>query len=146
MALMRRDDALTRALGGDKVWRSTMRQQRNIPSLQIVTDEGVRILPWAYFQEATSRRHGDMWEIVLHWPSVVVTVKGRNMDRMPGLIAEHELAVLEFHPEGEKREDLPEFESITLTTRPEDPLLPQPAKARPPRGPAFAHQQCYSVV
>jgi hypothetical protein len=129
-----------------KVWHSVMREERGTPSLRIVTDEGIRILPYAYFQEASCQRHGETWEIALHWPSVIVTVRGRNMEKMPELIAEHGLALLEFHPQGDRREDLPEFESILLTTRPEDSSSPQAATAKPPRSPAVAHRQCYSVV
>ncbi len=43
MALLRKDDTLVRAFGGDKVWRSAMREQRDSSCLQIVTDEETTI-------------------------------------------------------------------------------------------------------
>jgi hypothetical protein len=125
------EDALLRALGGDKVWHSTMREQRNSSCLQIVTDEERTILPYSYFQEARCRERDKTWEVVLYWPWVIVTVRGRNMDKMPELIAEHGLALLKFHPDGERvaRDDFPEFESVTLTPRSENSFPHPPANS-----------------
>jgi hypothetical protein len=141
------EDALLRALGGDKVWHSTMREQRNSSCLQIVTDEEMTILPYSYFQEARCRKRDKTWEVVLYWPWVIVSIRGRNMDKMPELIAEHGLALLKFHPNGErvKRDDCPEFESITLKARSQDPVLPPNAEAKPQAGPKVTHRYSYSV-
>jgi hypothetical protein len=69
------------------------------------------------------------------------------MDKMPELIAEHGLALLKFHPDGEKveRDDFPEFESVTLTARSENPALPPPGEAKSQAGPKVAYHQGYSV-
>ncbi len=130
-----------------KVWHSTMREQRNSSCLQIVTDEGNTILPYSYFQEARCRKRDKTWEVVLYWPWVMVSVRGRNMDKMPGLIAEHGLALLEFHPNGERveRDDLAELESVTLTARLENPALPPPAEAKSQAGPKTSYHQGYSL-
>jgi hypothetical protein len=130
-----------------KVWRSTIREQRNSSSLQVETDEEITILPYAYFQEARCRKQVEAWEIVLYWPWVIVNVKGRNMEKMPGLIGEHGLALLEFHPQGEKlnRDDRPELESVTLIPRTETPVLPPPAEAQSSARPNASHRYSYSV-
>jgi hypothetical protein len=143
-------DALEEALQAQaerKVWRSTIREQRNSSSLQIKTDEEITILPYAYFQEARCRKQDGTWEIVLYWPWVIVNVKGRNMEEMPGLIGEHGLALLEFHPQGEKlnRDDRPELESVTLIPRTENPVLPPPTEAQSSATPKASYRYSYSV-
>jgi hypothetical protein len=129
------------------VWRSTVREQRNSASLQIETDEGITILPYAYFQEARCRKEGEVWEIVLYWPWVMVSITGRNLEKMPGLIAEHGLASLEFHPQGEKvqRQDRPDLESVCLIPRRESPVLPSPACMPAAAGTKTPHQYGYAV-
>jgi hypothetical protein len=129
------------------VWHSTVREQRGSTSLQIETDDGITILPYSYFQEARCRKQDRTWEIVLYWPWVIVSVKGRNLEKMPGLIAEHGLASLEFHPQGEKvnRDDRPELESVSLIPRSEEPVLPPPAGVPSPVGAKTAYRYSYSV-
>jgi hypothetical protein len=143
-------DALEAALEAQAertVWRSTIRQQQHSSSLQIETDEEITILPYAYFQEARCRKKGETWEIALYWPWVVVRIKGMNMQKMPDLIGDHELASLEFHPEGQRvrRDDQPEVESVTLIPRTEAPLLPPPAEAQSAGGAIASHRYSYPV-
>jgi hypothetical protein len=130
-----------------KVWRSTIREQRNSSSLQVETDEEITILPYAYFQEARCRKQVEAWEIVLYWPWVIVNVKGRNMEKIPGLIAEHGLASLEFHPERERvhRDDQPDLESVTLISRTADPAAPAPVQAEPQPGANTVPRYSYSI-
>jgi hypothetical protein len=129
------------------VWHSIVREQRSSSSLQIETDEEITILPYAYFQEARCRKKDRTWEIMLYWPWVIVSVKGRNMEDLPRLIAEHGLALLEFHPQGERvnRDDRPELESVTLIPRSEEPVLPPPVGAQSPAGSNTAYRSSYSV-
>ena len=131
-----------------KVRRSSIREQRNTSTLQVKIAENIRILPYAYFQEARFHQEGKAWEINLYWPSVIVTVKGENLDRMVGLVAEQSLSSLEFRSDGEKspRDDDPDFESLTLTPRSEGPFPPPPAEAKSQEGPKAIYRQCYSVV
>lgn len=110
-----------------KVWRSSVREQRNTSTLRVKIGHDTRILPYAYFQEARFHREGTAWEINLYWPSVIVTMKGENLDRVADLVAEQSLSSLGFQPDGDKheREDT-EFESVTLTPRSENPF-PHPS-------------------
>ena len=131
-----------------KVLRSSVSEQRNTPTLQVQIAQDTRILPYSYFQEARFHREDKAWEIELYWPSVTVTIKGINLEKMVRQVAEHALASLEFHPDGDKhmREDRPEFESITLTPRAEGPLPPRTAEAKPREAVQAAPRHCYSVV
>jgi hypothetical protein len=130
-----------------KVWRSTVREQQNSSSLQIEADGEITILPYAYFQEARCRKQGTSWGITLYWPWVMVCVTGRNLEKMPGMIAEHGLASLQFHPEGERgtADDRPELDSLALIPRSEDPALPPSAERKSPAGTKASYRYSQSI-
>jgi hypothetical protein len=70
-----------------------------------------------------------------------------KLENMPGLIAEHGLASLEFHPQGEKvhQDDCPDLESVRLIPRTEDPVLPPPASLPAAAGAKAIHCNGYAV-
>jgi hypothetical protein len=130
-----------------KTWRTTIDQQRNTPMLRIEIAQEITVLPYSYFQEARFWRNEKVWEITFFWPSVMVTIKGQNLQKIVRLMAEQSLAALEFRPEGEKspKDDDPEFESVTVASRAESPMSP-PVTTKSEEGPKTLHRQCYSVM
>jgi hypothetical protein len=128
--------------------RSHINEQRQTPTLHVEVAQEITILPYSYFQEARFYRNGETWEVVLYWPSVIVTVKGQNLEKMVRLTAEQSLASLEFRPAVKQpvSDDLPEFESITVTPRTASPSPLPPVETKPQAGPKNVHRQCYSVV
>jgi hypothetical protein len=70
-----------------RVWHSKIREQAHAVSLQIETDAETTILPYAYLQETRCRRKDALWELTLYWPRVAVSLQGRNLHKLPDLIA-----------------------------------------------------------
>ena len=66
---------------------------------------------------------------------------------MPGMIAEHGLASLKFHPQGEKvhQDDRPDLESVRLIPRTENPVLPAPTSLPAAAGAKAIHRYGYAV-
>ena len=130
-----------------RAWHSHIRQEPHAVSLQIETDVETTILPYAYLQETRCRRKGPLWELTLYWPWVAVSLQGRNLHKLPDLIAGHRLAALEFRAQEETmtRANLLKIESLRLIPRAPEPLVPPPADPKPLAGATFGHRQAYSI-